>query len=107
MLKCVTLKSLKWLFDVRWANILLCGAHHIRVHSQILRVKASVHPRVSYDGVIHLIVKGGIFEFICHGRTKNGILFCESLQNWCECIEIYNTQMPLVNVTKKLQWEGI
>ena len=38
--------------------------------------KAFVHPQISYDVVIHSVVKGGVFEFIGRGRTKNRIVFC-------------------------------
>ena len=37
--------------------------------------KASVHPRISDDVVMHVVVKGGVFEFIGCGHTKTG-LYC-------------------------------
>ena len=43
-----------------------------------VRDKASVHPCVSDDVLMYVIVKGDVFVFICRGCTKNGIVFCES-----------------------------
>ena len=62
----------------------------------------SFHPRVYDDVVMHVIVKGGAFQFICHGCTNNGILFCELRQGWYKFIEMYKTQMTHVNFMKKV-----
>ena len=44
--------------------------------------KASVCPHISDDVSMHVVVKGGIFEFIGLGRTKNRIMMCELRQYW-------------------------
>ena len=49
-----------------------------------VRYKASVCPHILDGVVMHVVVKGGVFTFIGHGRTKNGIFLCESRQ---ECFE--------------------
>ena len=51
-----------------------------------VRDKASVCPHVYDDIVMHVIVRGDVFEFICCGRTKNGIMFCESFQDWFDIV---------------------
>ena len=43
-----------------------------------VRIEVFVLPHVSDDIVFNVTVKVDVFEFICHGRTNNGILFCES-----------------------------
>ena len=45
-----------------------------------VRDKASVRPRISYDVIMYVVIKGGVFEFIGHGRMKNWILLCEFRQ---------------------------
>ena len=48
-----------------------------------VRAKVSVFRRISEDVAMCVIVKGRLFEFICHGHTKNGV-FCEWCQYWFE-----------------------
>ena len=72
-----------------------------------VRSKASVRPYVSYEVIMHVIVKGSVFYFIFHGHTKNGVVLCESHQYWFEFGSMYKTQMPHVNVMKKFRWEVI
>ena len=67
--------------------------------------KASVCPRVSDDGAVHVIVKTEVFEFVCPGRTNNGIVFCESQHNWFEVIVMCKDQILHVNVMKNF-WSG-
>ena len=47
-----------------------------------VRYKASVCPRILDDIVMHVLVKGDVFEFIVRGLTKNSIVLCESFQEW-------------------------
>ena len=72
-----------------------------------VRAKASVCPHISDDVVMHVVVKGEVFEFIRLRRTKNSIVLCESRQDWFEFVVMYKTRMPHANFLKKLQWEGI
>ena len=72
-----------------------------------VRSKASVRPHVSNDVVMHVAVKGGVFEFIGLVHTKNYILLCESCQKWFEFVTMYKTRMPHANVINKVWWEGI
>ena len=46
-----------------------------------VRPKASFCPHILNDVIIHVVVKGDIFEFIGLGGTDNGILLCELHQN--------------------------
>ena len=46
-----------------------------------VRNKVYFLPHISDGVVMHAIVKGGIFEFICCVHTKNGIVFCEFHQD--------------------------
>ena len=72
-----------------------------------VRSKVSVCPHVSDDVVMHVIFKEDVFEFICCGRTKNRIVFCESLQDWFKFIAVFKPWVPCVNLTKKVRWGGI
>ena len=45
-----------------------------------VRAKASLHPHISDDIVMHVVVKGKVFEFIGRGIMENGIL----LINFCQ-----------------------
>ena len=72
-----------------------------------VRAKASVYPHISDDVIIHVAVKGVIFDFIGFGGTKNMIILCESLQDLFKFIAIYHTQMTHVNFMKKVLWDGI
>ena len=56
---------------------------------------------------MHVVLKGGIFEFIGLGHTNNGIVLCELHQDWFEFSAMYKTQMSHENITKKFRWEGI
>ena len=47
-----------------------------------VRSKASVCPRILYDGVIYAVFKGCEFEFIVLGRIKNWVVLFGSLQDW-------------------------
>ena len=49
-----------------------------------VRSEVYVRQHVSDDVVMYVIVKGDLNEFICCGRTTNGIVFCESRQDWFE-----------------------
>ena len=64
-------------------------------------------PPLYDEVVINVLVKGDIFDCNFHGRTNNKVFFCEPRQYWREFIDIYNTQIPRVNVMKKVRWEGI
>ena len=72
------------------------------VKVRCMRAKASVRPHILDDVVMHVVVKGGVFEFIGHGITSNRILLCESLHYWFEFVTMYKTQMTHVKVTKKV-----
>ena len=69
--------------------------------------KAYVRPRMSDDVVMHVVVKGGVFEFIGCGQMNNGIVVCELRQDWFEFFAMYKTRMPHINDIKKVRWEGI
>ena len=43
-----------------------------------VRSKASVRSHISHDIIMNIVVKGGIFEFIGLGGTKNWILLHDS-----------------------------
>ena len=47
-----------------------------------VRAKVSIQPRILNDIVIHVVLKGDVFYFIERGRMKNGIVLCESRQDW-------------------------
>ena len=47
-----------------------------------VRAKPSVRRRILDDILMHAVVKGDVFYFIGLGRTKNGIVLCESRQYW-------------------------
>ena len=47
-----------------------------------VRAKASIHPRMMDDAVMHVVAKGDVFEFKGRGRTKNWILLCDFRQDW-------------------------
>ena len=47
-----------------------------------VRAKASVHPLISDDVVMHVVVKGDEFEFIGCGRIKKWIVLCELFSKW-------------------------
>ena len=42
----------------------------------------SVHPSISDVVVIHVLFKGGVFEFIGSRRTKNRMVLCETHPDW-------------------------
>ena len=72
-----------------------------------VRSKAYVRPLILYDVLMHVLVKGDVFEFIGLGRTKNWIMLCESRQDWFEFSAMYNTCIPHANIMKDVRWEGI
>ena len=72
-----------------------------------VRAKASVCPCIMYYIIMRVVVVGNVFEFIVRGRTKNGFVLCELIQDLFEFVAMYNTQIPHENVTKKVRWEGI
>ena len=72
-----------------------------------VRVKASVCPRISDDVVMHVVVKGGVFEFIGLVVTKNGVVLCVSIQDYFDFFAMYKTRMPYSNIMKKFRWEVI
>ena len=72
-----------------------------------VRAKAYVRPCIFDDVIMHEVFKGGVFQFIGVGRTKYGIVLCESPQDWFEVVVIYKTLMTHANFIKKVQWEGI
>ena len=45
-----------------------------KVTVRCVRDKASIRPHISYDFVMHVVVKGDVFELIGHGLTENGIM---------------------------------
>ena len=45
-----------------------------------VRSKEYLLPHISDDAVMHVVVKGDVFEFTGCGLTNNGIVLCESLQ---------------------------
>ena len=65
---CVTLDSLMFDHFIFSPFLFIVG---------FVRSKASVFPRVSDDGVMYLSVKGGIFEVLVCGHTKNWVVLCE------------------------------
>ena len=68
-----------------------------------LRAKASVRPCIPYYVIMRVVLVGDVFEFIVCGRTNNGVVLCELIQDWFEFV----TQIPHENVMKKVRWEGI
>ena len=72
-----------------------------------VRAEASVIPLILDDVVMHVVVKGGVFEFIGLGRKKNWIVLCELRQDWFDFVAMYKTLMTDENAMKKVQWEGI
>ena len=66
-----------------------------------------VIPHISDYIVIHVIVKGYVFEFIGLGRTKNRIVLCEWCLDWFEFVAIEKNLITHENVMNKVQWEGI
>ena len=46
-----------------------------------VRSKASICPRMLYGVVRNVVFKGGVFEFIGLGITKNWIVLCELFQD--------------------------
>ena len=69
-----------------------------------MRAEASICSRVSDNVVMRVIFKGGIFEFMCRGCTRNGIFLRESWKKLFEFIAMYKTLIPCVNVMNNLQW---
>ena len=59
----------------------------------------SVRPGISDVFIIHVGVKGGIFEFIGLRRMKNSMVLCELHQDWLYFL-VYKTRMPHSNVMK-------
>ena len=47
-----------------------------------VRDKVSVDQHISDEAVMHVVVKGDLFEFIEFVRTENWILLCELRQYW-------------------------
>ena len=72
-----------------------------------VRAKAYVRPCIPYYVIMRVVVLGDVFEFIVCGRTNNGVVLCELIQDWFEFFSMYNTQIPHANNTKKVRWEGI
>ena len=68
------------------------------VRVEFFRAKVSVRPHISDDVLMYVLVKGDIFEFIGLGRMKNGIVLCESRQDWFEFVAMHNTLIPHANV---------
>ena len=52
------------------------------VKVRCMRAKASVRPHILDDVVMHVVVKGGAFEFIGTRRTKNWVVLSELHQDW-------------------------
>ena len=69
-----------------------------------VRSKASVLTHILDDAVMYVLVKGGIFDFIGCGCINNGIVLCESRQEWFYFYSMYNTRMPHANVMNKVRW---
>ena len=72
-----------------------------------VRAKAFVLPRILNDIAMHVVVKGDVFLFIKCGCTKNSNVLCELRQDWFQFVSIYKTQMPHINVMKKVRCDGI
>ena len=49
---------------------------------RFVRAFASVHPHIFDVVIMSVVVKGDVFEVICHGLTENWMVFCESQQKW-------------------------
>ena len=47
------------------------------VTARCVRSKVSIRPHISYDVVIHVVVKEYVLEFIGRGGTNKWIVFCE------------------------------
>ena len=72
-----------------------------------VRGKASVHPHISDDVVMHKVDKGDVLEFIGSVGMKKWIVLCELCQGWFEVVTIYVTKMSRVNGMKYFLWEDI
>ena len=48
----------------------------------IMRAFASVRPRIFDVFIMRVVVKGELFEVICHGRKNNWMVLCYLYQNW-------------------------
>ena len=72
-----------------------------------MREKESFHPHTSDVVLIHVEVKGDVFEFIGHGNTKNWTVLCDYHQDWFYFSAMYNNWTPHSNMMKKFQWEVI
>ena len=48
----------------------------------IVRAFASVRPFIFDVVIMSVVVKGGVFEVIGHGITKNWVVLCELHQDW-------------------------
>ena len=90
------------MFEIILAYVLLWDFITIAIAVRCVRSKAYFRPHIYDDVIMHVIFKGELFEFICHGRTKNRVVFCELYQDWFEFIEVYKTQTTRVNVKKKV-----
>ena len=56
-----------------------------------VRAKASVHPHVYDEVSMHITAKGYIFDSICRGCKNNGIVSCDSRQDWSDFVTMYKT----------------
>ena len=72
-----------------------------------VRGEAYIHRHVTDVFVILMLVKREVFEFIIPRGTKNWILLGELRQDFIEVFMMHKTEMPLVNVEKYVQKEGI
>ena len=58
-----------------------------------VRANAYFLPHISDDIVMHILIKGGAFEFIGIGCRKNSIVLCESRKEWFAFFVIYKSHM--------------
>ena len=56
------------------------GSFPFVVTFECVRYKASFRPHILDDGIMYVVFKGEVFEFIGCGRTNNGIVLCDSRQ---------------------------
>ena len=71
---------------------------------RIVSSKVSVRPHIFYVALICVVVKGCVFEFIGHRRTKNWMVLCESHQEWFQFVAMHNNRMPHINFMKNFRW---
>ena len=69
--------------------------------------KVSVCPHIVDDVIMHEVVKGGLYELIGIGHTKNLVLLCELHQYLFEFVAMYKIRVLHVKFMKEVRWEGI